>query len=71
MLRVTTSQESRLNVNVFLNQNYFLGAEMPSRTWELLRALITNVYAICKYEYIFFNYEPSWFSHRKREQPSH
>jgi hypothetical protein len=51
MLQVTTSQESRLNVKKVFFKSMFFWGEMPYRTCELAGALITNVYAICKYEY--------------------
>ena len=53
MPRVTTSQESHLNLKLFnvFNKNVFFWAEMPSGTCELSCALITNLYAICNYEY--------------------
>lgn len=52
MLQVTTSHKNHFNTIFFLNQNaFFLLAEMPSVTCELSCALITNLYAMCKYEY--------------------
>ena len=51
MSQVTPSHESRLNVIFKKKSKCVFCPEMTSGTCELSCALITNLYAICKYEY--------------------